>query len=149
MTLNPLSNAPIIARKFGRTLERVEHLSNVCLKYQKVGKVGVTCQFRLSKSKWGVLGEAQNPAGVIYMSLGFDQPNDCRLSSAIVSITLEDSEPTEATERRSIQKSVSDRLHITDQYGPKQLFGPERRMLVKKTYILLQILTSLAMVVVE
>ncbi|KAM0161300.1 hypothetical protein ACHAPG_002503 [Botrytis cinerea] len=132
MTLNPLSNAPIIARKFGRTLERVEHLSNVCLKYQKVGKVGVTCQFRLSKSKWGVLGEAQNPAGVIYMSLGFDQPNDCRLSSAIVSITLEDSEPTEATERRSIQKSVSDRLHITDQYGPKQLFGPERRMLVKK-----------------
>ncbi|TGO29916.1 hypothetical protein BPAE_0009g00100 [Botrytis paeoniae] len=136
MTLNPLSNTPIIARKFGRTLERIEHLPNVCLKYQKVGKVGVTCQFRLSKSKWGVLGEAENPAGVIYMSLGFDQPNNCRLSSAIVSITLEDSDPREATERQSIQKSVSDSLHITDQYGPKQLSGPERRMLVRKKVLL-------------
>ncbi|KAF7897940.1 uncharacterized protein EAF01_008906 [Botrytis porri] len=136
MALNPLSNTPIIARKFGRTLERIEHLPNACLKYQKVGKVGVTCQFRLSKSKWGVMGEAENPAGVIYMSLGFDQPNDCRLSSATVSITLEDSEPREDTERRSIRKSVSDRLHITDQYGPKQLYGPERRMLVKKNLLL-------------
>ncbi|KAF7944400.1 hypothetical protein EAE96_010797 [Botrytis aclada] len=136
MTLNPLNNTPIIARKFGRKLERIEHLPDVCLKYQKVGKVGVTCQFRLSKSKWGVLGEAENPAGVIYMSLGFDQPNDCRLSSAIVSITLEDSDPKEATGKDSIQKSVSDSLHITDQYGPKQLSGPERRMLVRKKVLL-------------
>ncbi|TGO63263.1 hypothetical protein BCON_0014g00520 [Botryotinia convoluta] len=136
MTLNPLNNTSIIARKFGRTLERIEHLPNVCLKYQKVGKVGVTCQFRLTKSKWGVLGEAENPAGVIYMSLGFDQPNDCRLSSAIVSITLEGSDPRDATERHSIQKSVSDSLHITDQYGPKQLSGPERRMLVRKKVLL-------------
>ncbi|TEY87386.1 hypothetical protein BOTCAL_0003g00670 [Botryotinia calthae] len=136
MTLNPLSNTPIIARKFGRTLERIEHLPNVCLNNQKLGKVGVTCQFRLSKSKWGVLGEAENPAGVIYMSLGFDQPNDCRLSSAIVSITLEDSSPREATDRHSVQKSVSDSLHITDQYGPKQLSGPERRILIKKKVLL-------------
>ncbi|KAI9650400.1 hypothetical protein NHQ30_000414 [Ciborinia camelliae] len=132
MTLNTSSTTPIIARKFGRTLERIEHLPDACLKYQKLGKVGVNCQFRLSKSKWGVLGDAENPAGIIYMSLGFDQPKDCKLSSATVSITLEECEPKEAERERSANRSISNSLHITDRYGPKQLFGKERLISVKK-----------------
>lgn len=132
MALSSPNNAPIIARKFGRTLERIEHLPNVCLKYQKVGKIGVSCQFRLSKSRWGVLGEAENPAGIIFMSLGFDQPSDCRLSKATISITLEENEAIEATGRQSSRDSISNSLHITDRYGPKQLSGPERRISIKR-----------------
>ncbi|QSZ37792.1 hypothetical protein DSL72_008891 [Monilinia vaccinii-corymbosi] len=132
MALDALGTNPIIARRFGRTLERKEHLPEGCLKYQKVGKVGVSCQFKLSKSKWGVLGETENPGGVIYMSLGFDQPKDCRLSTATVSITLEEIEQEDDRGRRLSNISISHGLRITDRYGPKQLFGKERFMSVKK-----------------
>ncbi|ESZ93570.1 hypothetical protein SBOR_6053 [Sclerotinia borealis F-4128] len=132
MALNSSITTPIIARKFGRTLERIEHLSDACLKYQEFGKVGVSCQFRLSKSKWGVLGDAENPAGIIYMSLGFDQPKDCKLSNATVSITLEENDWGEAGGKRTANKSFSNSLHITDRYGPKQLSGPERKFSVTR-----------------
>ncbi|KAA8563711.1 hypothetical protein MFRU_024g00980 [Monilinia fructicola] len=132
MALNILGTNPIIARKFGRTFERIEHLPDVCLKYQKLGKVGVSCQFKLSKSKWGVLGETENPGGVIYMSLGFDQPRDCKLSTATVSITLEEYETGDDRGRRLVNRPVSHSLRITDRYGPKQLFGKERLVSFKR-----------------
>ncbi|KAF7865692.1 hypothetical protein EAF04_005858 [Stromatinia cepivora] len=132
MALNSSSTIPIIARKFGRKLERIEHLTDACLNYHNLGKIGVSCQFRLSKSKWGVLRDIQNPAGVIYMTLGFDQPKDCKLSSATVSITLRENEPGETGGKRPGNGYMSNSLHITDQYGPKQLSGKERLISVKK-----------------
>ncbi|RAL60915.1 hypothetical protein DID88_010240 [Monilinia fructigena] len=66
------------------------------------------------------------------MSLGFDQPRDCKLSTATVSITLKEHDPGDDRGRRLGNRPVSHSLRITDRYGPKQLFGKERLVSVKK-----------------
>ncbi|KAK3902729.1 hypothetical protein C8A05DRAFT_43909 [Staphylotrichum tortipilum] len=53
-----------------------------------IGKVEVDCRFMFTKSRWGVMGERQNPAGILYLDLDFSQPADCRLESATVTVTL-------------------------------------------------------------
>lgn len=75
------------------------------------------------------MGDAAHPASIIYMSLNFDQTKDCRLSHATVSIILQEYNLREGAREAPV---VSKGLHITDKYGPKQLFGKERKMLVKK-----------------
>lgn len=75
---------PVMARKWGRSFEPFDLLPIASLNYRELGKVKVDCQFRQSKSLWGVLGEEESPAGIIYLDLKFDQPKSCRLSSATV-----------------------------------------------------------------
>lgn len=57
------------------------------------GKVNVDCRFLFSKSQWGVLHPAENPAGIIYLDLTFNQPSDHRLKSATVIVTLDEDDP--------------------------------------------------------
>jgi hypothetical protein len=131
----PLSHLsrPFVARKYGpSSFERFDHLSAASLGSRELGKVLVDCRFRLSQSKWGTLGDDNNPAGILYMDLSFNQPKDCRLSSATVLVTLEyDPEPDCD---RKVGTTTSNCLQVTEWFGPKELRGPEKIMMVKKIF---------------
>ena len=60
------------------TFNAFDHLANVSLCSQQLGKVEIDCRFRHSKTQWGVLGPTENQAGILYMDLSFVQPKDCR-----------------------------------------------------------------------
>lgn len=127
---------PHIARKFGRTFEPFEALSSASVGYRELGKVKVDCRFRLSQSKWGVLGEAERNAGILYMDLSFDQPKDCRLSSATVFVTLDhDIDADNDVQRRQpVSSSSGNMLQMTNYFGPRQLNGQQKTMNMKSTY---------------
>ncbi|KAJ5369310.1 uncharacterized protein N7496_009070 [Penicillium cataractarum] len=80
------------ARRYGSTFNAFDHLANVSLCSQQLGQVEIDCRFRHSKTQWGVLGPAENQAGILYMDLTFAQTKHCRLSSATVLVSLEDPE---------------------------------------------------------
>ncbi|KFY40282.1 hypothetical protein V494_03582 [Pseudogymnoascus sp. VKM F-4513 (FW-928)] len=128
----------ISARKFGRSFESFDTLSSASVGNRDLGKVKVDCRFRLSKSKWGVLGDAERSAGILYMDLCFDQPKDCRLSSATVLLTLDheigDDEKNRRREPASITRGSS--LQMTDYFGPRQLSGKQTTVNMKSTYSL-------------
>ena len=132
-------------------LVRFDHLvaSHVNVGYSTLDKVKVDCKLLLSKTKWGTLGagspmfSAEVPACIMYMDLTFDQPKDCRLSSATVQITVDD----KATELEDFRKRLARSqksgsatrkkreedawidarpVQITDWFGPKAITGKER-----------------------
>ncbi|KAF7865733.1 hypothetical protein EAF04_005899 [Stromatinia cepivora] len=127
-----LHRRPLISRKYGQHFVRLEAESAASLNCREFGKVTVDCRLCLSKSQWGVLGENERPAGIIYMDLNFNQPADCRLSSATVVITLERYETAE--ERTPGANNMASSLCVTDHFGPKQLKGELRTMPVEKKY---------------
>jgi hypothetical protein len=126
-----------MARKFGRSFEPFDLLPIASLNYRELGKVKIDCQFRQSKSLWGVYGEDEQPAGIIYIDLKFDQPKGCRLSSATVLVTLEGVDYSDVSEDdKTLTKTdaASNLVHMIDRYGPKHLSGEEKLMAIKKTY---------------
>jgi hypothetical protein len=113
---------PVVSRKFGGfEYETLGHLPAASLGRKELGKVEIDCRFRLSKSKWGVIGPYENLATIVYMDLKFDQPKDCRLAKATVTVTLEAAPDDELAARRYL--TASNALQITEQYGPKLLCG--------------------------
>ncbi|KAF5871150.1 uncharacterized protein Bfra_007664 [Botrytis fragariae] len=129
MTSHALLNPPKVSRLFGRVLKLIDNPpEDLFLRNRNVGKVRVDCKLQLSRSKWGVLGHAENTAGIIYMSLGFHQPGDCRLFQATVSVTSKENKDGNRKD-----ESLSSSSHITNRFSPKQLLGEERKVSVKKT----------------
>ncbi|MCJ1331607.1 hypothetical protein MMC10_008298 [Thelotrema lepadinum] len=123
--------------------------SQVNIGYSTLDKVKVDCKLLLSKTKWGSLGagssmfSAEVPAGIMYMDLTFDQPKDCKLSSATVYVTLDDGATELEHFRNHHARSQSSGIHprkkekdhaeqnyppvsITDWFGPKAIAGRER-----------------------
>ncbi|TGO41131.1 hypothetical protein BHYA_0026g00380 [Botrytis hyacinthi] len=90
-------------------------------------KSQLTVNFTSQNRNGVVLGHAENPAGIIYMSLGFHQPGDCRLSQATVSVTFK-----EYKDGNRNDEAFSSSLHIDNRFGPRELFGEERKVSVKK-----------------
>lgn len=103
---------------------------------QSIGnKVGVDCRFLFRKSQWGTLGPSENPAGVIYMEIRFDQPSDCTLKSATIQLTLDEDDlglESYRVDDSQLQTSECPVL-ITDYYGPGQIVGTSKRVLVNKS----------------
>lgn len=126
----------ISARKFGRSFECFDTLSSASVGNRELGKVKIDCRFCLSKSKWGVLGNAERSAGILYMDLRFDQPKDCRLSSATVLLTLDHEIGAEEKNRRpepvSIRRASS--LQMTNYFGPRQLSGEKTTVNKRSIY---------------
>jgi len=129
-------------QKYGRyDFERFDHLSSSLanIGYNNFHKVNVNCRFLFKKSRWGVLGENKNPAGIIYLDLTFDQPKDCQLHSATVIVTLDDKdEELRAIDKglRVSRRSPSDSrcpVNLTECYGPKGFAGPEKTAISKKS----------------
>ncbi|KAJ9136685.1 hypothetical protein NKR23_g9580 [Pleurostoma richardsiae] len=127
-------------RKAGRyDFNRFDHLSAsaACIGYKSIGKVNIDCRFLFKKSRWGVLGLEQNPAGIIYMDINFDQPRNCKLVSATVEVMLnEDDQGLEPYRNSNTDSSGRDHdrpVQITDWYGPKQISGTPHKMNKKRT----------------
>ncbi|KAE8444967.1 hypothetical protein EG329_014095 [Mollisiaceae sp. DMI_Dod_QoI] len=128
---------PLGSRKYGRyDFERFDHLSSshASIGHGTFDKVNVDCRFLFKKSRWGVLGEHKNPAGIIYLDLTFNQPKGSQLHSATISITLDD-------EDKALREFSGDYyrtgprcpVQMTDCYGPKGFAGPERTVQTKKS----------------
>lgn len=117
-------------RRFGRyeNFCRFDNLSSghASVGCKSVGKMTIDCQFLFKKSRWGVLGDRQFPAGIIYLDLNFGPPQGCRVRNATVTVTLDDEDMC-----LDFYKNRSDRTYhqsdcpvqMTDFYGPKQLAG--------------------------
>ncbi|KAK3395697.1 hypothetical protein B0T20DRAFT_43407 [Sordaria brevicollis] len=95
-----------------------------------IGKVEVDCRFLFSKSKWGHMGLdmgndlAKFPAGILYLDMVFRQPQDCKLQSATVAVTLGKDEDGAGQEEIPIS--------MTEFYGPGQLRGPRQSVQSKR-----------------
>ncbi|KAK4178607.1 hypothetical protein QBC36DRAFT_324379 [Triangularia setosa] len=113
-----------------RDYERFDHIASSHMRAGRgsIGKVEVDCRFMFTKSRWGVLGESQNPAGILYLDLDFRQPPDCKLESATVSVKLTEEDGEDAR----IEHRSSCPVKFTDHYGPKHIRGRETLVQTRK-----------------
>ncbi|KAJ5753973.1 uncharacterized protein N7511_008126 [Penicillium nucicola] len=130
MSLIPPRSTPAHSRRFARTYQELDNLDDASLCSRDLGKVHVDCQLRVSKSKWGYLGDETSPAGIVYMDLSFNQPYGCRLASATVLVTLEDLPPNSPYQQKD---SGLSQLHITKYFGPKGLVGEATSIFSRET----------------
>jgi hypothetical protein len=120
-------------RRFGR-YDKFQNISSgssghASIGGKSVGKISIDCQFAFKQSQWGVLGEDQCPVGVLYINLNFSPPQDCKLKSATVTVTLDDEDRCLASYQRARTpptRGSNTPVQITDWYGPKQLTGQAR-----------------------
>ncbi|KAI1806233.1 hypothetical protein F4811DRAFT_512329 [Daldinia bambusicola] len=128
----PLKERFQLHRKYGkyytRSFKPVVGASHF-LGQGKIGDVEVACKFLFRESKWGVLTEDEDPGGIVYLDLTFTEPLDCRLKSAVVSVTL-DEDHKDLPRRYSKDDSVP--VHII-KHGPPDLSGePDSASILKK-----------------
>ncbi|KAI0016951.1 hypothetical protein F4780DRAFT_632664 [Xylariomycetidae sp. FL0641] len=128
-----MADRPEFKRRFGKyDFERFDHLSpeQASIGGGLIGKVHVDCRFLFSKSRWGVLGGDNNPAGIVYLDLHVSQPEGCRLRNVTITVTLDD----EDEQLQCFQKSGSTMkygpVQLTPWYGPQYLTGQPRHALV-------------------
>lgn len=129
----PGPRPPLVFRKNKTQLEPWGGADHGSLGSLSVGRVHIDCKFRCSESHWGILGPSATPAGIIYVDLGFNQPNTFRLASATVRISLEEFEEHKehkehkmsrawALRRRGNHSEEASSLGVNE-YGPKMLVG--------------------------
>ncbi|KUJ08124.1 uncharacterized protein LY89DRAFT_725429 [Mollisia scopiformis] len=127
------------SRNYGRyDFERFDNLSSThaSIGHSTFDKVNVNCRFLFKKSRWGVLGEQKNPAGIIFLDLSFDQPKDSQLHSAMVIITLDDEDEDLLDVSRNynvLNKRPQCPVQMTDCYGPKGFSGEAKTIHTKKS----------------
>lgn len=93
-----------------------------------IGKVKVDCKFLFEKSLWGVMTRAQNPAGIVYLDLNFQQPRDHRLKAATVTVRLDEDDDDLPKQRSTHQRPWPVPVQI-GAHGPMQLTGEAHRAL--------------------
>lgn len=119
-----------------------------CLGNKSIGKVKIDCTFLFKKSEWGLVGDSPGtPGGVVFLDLNFDQPPDCKIKHATVSVTVDDqydqesfdkfrTDPRETTSRNAEQRyrreTATSPVHITA-YGPRCITGEQKTKMVKKS----------------
>lgn len=121
-----------VRSKYGRCdYKRFDDIASTHMRAGRgsIGRVEIDCRFMFTKSHWGVIGEAKNPAGILYLDLDFSQPRDCRLESATITVTLGEDDGEEAR----IQHRSGCPVKFTDHYGPKCVRGPESLVQTRKT----------------
>lgn len=94
-------------------------LSDRSLCRSDISKVTIDCCYQLSKSKWGFLGD--QPAGLMYLNLIFQQPEGCRLDSAKITLTFQ--EDTDPNQTGAGALSLSPEVMY---FGPENLEGPKK-----------------------
>ncbi|KAI0469189.1 hypothetical protein F4859DRAFT_136986 [Xylaria cf. heliscus] len=112
----------IVKRKYGPyDVKRFNNLFQVSVGAADLGKVHVDCKFLFKKSQWGTLENRK--AGIIYLDLTFSQPGNCRLSSAIIQVTLDDED--KYLRREFLSDKTTSLLNIRN-CGPRELLGSPR-----------------------
>ena len=98
--------------------------------HAKIGNIDISCRFLFTKSKWGVLGTCNSPAGVIYLDLDFQEPADCRLESATITVTVSDGQDKKGRPRSSFECPI----RFTPYWGPQRLVGTPTRVEEKRNF---------------
>ncbi|KAL5617903.1 hypothetical protein FOVSG1_000125 [Fusarium oxysporum f. sp. vasinfectum] len=137
MSQPALYSAP---RRFGRyePFLRFDHLSSghASVGSRCVGKMTVDCRFLFKKSRWGVLGESQFPAGILYLDLNFGPPQGCKVKSATVTVTLDDSDEclrSLTSDDGELYHNSNCSLEMTGYFGPQPLLGEEKKTEFRRT----------------
>lgn len=126
-----------------RNYQRFDNLATgaASVGHTNIGKVNVDCRLLFKKSRWGVIGPAKTPAGIIYMDVDVQCPPGVRLMDVRVLLTLEDvpmsgdsvnlNEVFGDTETDASSDDVAGvRCHFTDFFGPRFLtFGQSPTLL--------------------
>ncbi|KAI0197825.1 hypothetical protein F4808DRAFT_437756 [Astrocystis sublimbata] len=61
---------------------------SACAGHRQLGEVNVTTRIDFEESQWGLIG-ANTPGAIVHMNIGFTQPEDCKLKTATILVTLE------------------------------------------------------------
>lgn len=128
-------------RKYGLDdYERFDHLAEsiASLGSARFGDVGIDCRFLFTKSKWGVMGDRATQAGIIYLDLVFHEPKGCRLHSATVTVTLDESHGELIHNLRrddppAPYASLNIPVQMTEWYGPKAIVGRNKPVENRRT----------------
>ncbi|KAI1320758.1 hypothetical protein F5Y16DRAFT_77973 [Xylariaceae sp. FL0255] len=56
--------------------------------HRELGEVKITTSIDFEESQWGLIG-TDTPGAIIHMSISFTQPEDCKLETATILVTLE------------------------------------------------------------
>lgn len=121
-----------VGRKYGKyDFGRFDRLagSSYYLGKGSIGEMEVACNFLFTESKWGILSQAQNPGGVVYLDLVFTEPPGCRLRGATVLLSLDEEDEDL---RRYFAADKPRKPHVPVQiieHGPQKLHGEMREVL--------------------
>ncbi|GAP83908.1 hypothetical protein SAMD00023353_0503270 [Rosellinia necatrix] len=103
---------------------------SACAGYRQLGEVKVTIRIDLDESKWGLI-DTNTPGAIIYMNISFTQPEDCKLETATILVTLESLDETrdkgelDALKRQpGLFPLIPSRLGLTH-FGPVYVPGRE------------------------
>ncbi|KAH6885312.1 hypothetical protein B0T10DRAFT_576964 [Thelonectria olida] len=123
------------SRKFGRhDFNRFNSLSPwyVCAGEKDIRTVHVDCRLLCKESKLGFFGTGRDeqPAGVIFLAFDISQPDDCRLSSVAVEVTLDQEHHLCKQYRTSSTRNISSPLQVRT-WGPTKLTGEKRKETVE------------------
>lgn len=123
-------------RKYGRyeSFERFDHLANhASIGSKPIGKINIDCQLLFKNSQWGVLGDGEFPAGVVYLNFNFGPPQGCRIKGATITITL-DEEATclEPYRTGRIFHASGCPVQMGEWFGPHSLVGQAKTADVNK-----------------
>ncbi|KAI1353920.1 hypothetical protein F5Y01DRAFT_32792 [Xylaria sp. FL0043] len=113
-------------RKFGKydfDQFRPIQASTHFLGKSNIGEMEVACKFLFGKSRWGVMNRERNPAGVLYVDIGFTEPPSCSLRGASIVLTL-DEHDEDLQHHFAARDEAQDRLpvHVTE-HGPHNIVG--------------------------
>lgn len=135
-TASPDSQYPQLFRRYAHTgYDRFDNSlsGHASIGAAEIGKVKIDCKFLFEKSHWGVLSQAKNPAGIIYLDLNFRQPPSHRLKSAIITVRLDEDYADTIIKggfRRSDYYDFREDVPVQiGTYGPIQINGEARRAL--------------------
>ncbi len=131
----PRRGPGIRIRRYGRSdFERFDQEaargSHLCIGSTNIGKVDIDCRYHWKKTQWGVLGNEERPAGIVYMDITFKQPKGYWLDRASVFITLSEdmssyaiAAPPDSTAMEKPAPGSDYAVQITDHFGPRSLTG--------------------------
>ena len=131
----PRRGPGIRIRRYGRSdFERFDQEtargSHLCIGSTNIGKVDIDCRYHWKKTQWGVLGNEERPAGIVYMDITFKQPKGYWLDRASVFITLSEdmssyaiAAPPDSTAVEKPPPGSDYAVQITDHFGPRSLTG--------------------------
>ena len=142
-----VQNAKPVASRQSKYIELCGDEKAISLLQHKIRSVQIDCCFRFANTKWGHIDNTCS--GVIYIDLTIQQPEDCRLTSALTTITLTpvDSRTPEAKAKvqrgsktgeshTTTPKPSSTGLEITECFGPKGIYGKARETSYSTKYLI-------------
>ncbi|KAF5565498.1 hypothetical protein FPHYL_4191 [Fusarium phyllophilum] len=98
--------------------------------------MSVDCRFLFKKSRWGVLGESEFPAGILYLDFNFGPPQGCKVKTATVTVTLDDSDEclhSLTSDDRDLYHDSNCSLEMTGYFGPQSILGEEKSTEFRRT----------------